>query len=238
MTGWAGFIGNDVGGDVEQGSDPLVRARLTPEPRAPEPDRIPDPGDAEERAWTLMVTRKYEPGQLLALGERMATAQAELADEQEKAAKAARRAERIRRAHEAGQITAMDIARMDLPEPDLDKIAKLEHRVKSLSGQIAGASARISLQQQRPAEDPLEATTRRAHQEFLDATRAKLDQLLDETMNAPMTRQAAPPKDAGDGSCGCGLPHCPDTADRAGYADPYGEDITRICTGDAMEAWR
>jgi len=57
-------------------------------------------------------------------------------------------------------------------------------------------------------------------------------------MNAPMTRQAAPPKDAGDGSCGCGLPHCPDTADRAGYADPYGEDITRICTGDAMEAWR
>jgi hypothetical protein len=235
---WSAWVdGSDTVGDVEEGADPLVRARLEPERRAPEPDPLPDPADAEERALNLLA-RHYAPGQLLALAERLGDVQAQLDEEEAKIARAGRRQERIRRDHEAGRIRVADLVRLqDLDEGDPDKVKKLAQRAESLRRQMQAASALVVPQQGRPAQDPLEATTARAHREFVDALRAKVDEAAAEAWNRPIALRR--PKE--DGPCIC--PACTGHAEagRAGheadwgeydeYSNPYGQELTRACDG-------
>jgi hypothetical protein len=134
-------------------------------------DPAEEPRDQDEATANLMA-RGYQAGQLSQLSARLAETQAELAAEREKIERSRRRQERARRDHAAGRITGFDIMRMDLDEGDQAKADRLERRAGSLRRQLADASVMIAPRQE-PA-DPLEAASRRAHDAFVEATRAKM----------------------------------------------------------------
>ena len=166
MTGgFAGFIA-DHRGDPGERPDPLTRALHAPDT----PD--PEPRDSDEVAASLLA-RGYGPGMLSHLAERLADTEAKLAEERKRLEDGRRRQEQIRRAHNNGQITAFDIARMDLDEGDEGRVVVLERRAASLRGQLADAQALVSGPLQRD-RDPVEAASRRAHKAFTEATRAAM----------------------------------------------------------------
>lgn len=90
-----------------QAGDTLARTQARSW-RDDRPDPVPDP---DERAAN-MVARGLVPGQVSDLSRRLGDTLAELQGEREKLGRGARRQAQIRRAHERGQITAFDIARM------------------------------------------------------------------------------------------------------------------------------
>ena len=78
------------------------------------------------------------------------------------------------RDHQNGKINVFDIIAMpDTDEGDPGKVARLERRCASLRRDLEDASELVSPQRQAPA-DPLEAASRRAHDAFVEATRAAL----------------------------------------------------------------
>lgn len=128
--------------------------------------------DPDERAAGL-IARGVMPGQVSQLSQRLGDTLAELQGEREKIEKGQRRAEQMRRAHERGQVSALDIARMDFDEGDEAKVARLERRADNLRRQLAEAAALIAPERQAP-EDPLQAATRRAHDAFIEVTRQRI----------------------------------------------------------------
>lgn len=129
--------------------------------------------DPDEVA-AAMVSRGYAPGLVTELSQRLADTEAQLSGENDKIAAGRRRQEWIARDHQAGSITAFDIARMqDFDEGDPGIVQRLERRRDSLRSQITEAQAAIAPPQQRQA-DPLAAATSRANQAFRETTRAKL----------------------------------------------------------------
>jgi hypothetical protein len=127
--------------------------------------------DPDTRAAN-MIARGVLPGQVSELSRRLGDTLAGLQAEQEKIERGQRRQERIQRDHQAGRITAFDIAGMDFDEGDPGTVERLERRADSLRRQI-GEAAELMAPQRAP-EDPLEAASRRAHEVFREMTRAKL----------------------------------------------------------------
>ena len=99
--------------------------------------------DPDERA-AAMVARGITPGLVGDVAQRLGDTLAELAAEREKIERGQRRQERVLRMHAAGQITALDIARMDFDEGDPGTVARLERRADSLRRQAEQVSAMIS----------------------------------------------------------------------------------------------
>ena len=128
--------------------------------------------DPDGRAATL-VTRGILPGMTSDLARRLGDTLAELQGEREKIERGRRRAEQVRRAHENGQVTAFDIARMDFDEGDEGLAERLERRAESLLWQVRDAAELASPQRERPA-DPLEAVSRHAHEVFREVTRQRM----------------------------------------------------------------
>jgi exonuclease VII large subunit len=141
-----------------------AREAMEAEASAPDPDA---------RAAEL-ITRGVLPGMTSELSRRLGDTLAELQGEREKIERGQRRSEHIMRAHQNGQISAFDIAQMDLDEGDPGKVALLERRAQSLQQQVSEAAERTVPQQEREPADPFEAATSRAHAAFVEATRAKL----------------------------------------------------------------
>lgn len=131
--------------------------------------------DPDARA-AEMIARGVLPGQMSGLAQRLGDTLAELAAEREKIERGQRRQEQVVRAHQNGQITAFDIARMDFDEGDPGAVARLERRAGSLQRQIREASEAMA--PQRTPEDPLEAASRRArqagHEAFREVTRQRM----------------------------------------------------------------
>jgi hypothetical protein len=195
MTGFAAFLGGvqadpDEAKTLEQVFAPALR-----------PDKAPEPFDGDERGANLMA-RRYAPGQLSSLSQRLAEEQAQLAALQEANDAAVKRQARAQRDHQNGKISVFDIMRMDLAEPDLDGEARLQRRVDGLRRQLEDISAVISPRREGSG-DPLEQAASRAHGAFLEATRAALEA----APAAPGPRPFAGPGDAGD------APDCPGCAE-------------------------
>lgn len=130
--------------------------------------------DPDETA-AAMVNRGYTPGLVSDLILRRRDKEAELESENAKIAKGERVTERVRGMLERGQVGGLDAARMlDGDHGDAHRAAQLERQIARLDEQIADAQAMISPQPQR-APDPLEAASRRAHEAFVSATRARLE---------------------------------------------------------------
>src|SRR5260370_27403593 len=105
---------------------------------------------------------------------RVGDTMAELEAEGEKIEAGKRRQEHLRRAHDAGQITVFDIARMqDFDEGDQGTVERLARRAEGLRKQIVEAQGMISPARGRIA-DPGEAASRRAHETYRQGTPAKL----------------------------------------------------------------
>jgi hypothetical protein len=196
MTGFAGFLGEmrpdpDEGKTLEQVFAGSLR-----------PDKPEVPFDADEQVANLLA-QGYRPGQLSDLSRQLADAQAELAAVEEQNAKAVRRQQRVAEDHRLGRITAFDIANMrDLDEPDAHRAAVLARRCERLRQQVTDASMAIA-----PApriEDPLESASRRAHEAFLEATRAQLAAV---EQGRPVRRER-PPFASGDEHTGPDCPVC------------------------------
>lgn len=134
-------------------------------------ERAPEPVDNDERAANLLA-RGYAPAMASQLPQRLADVQAELETEREKLAAGRRRQERIHRDHQAGKITAFDIARMqDFDEGGQATVERLGRRAESLRHQLADMSALISPQPQGVA-DPVESASRAARGLLADEARA------------------------------------------------------------------
>jgi hypothetical protein len=163
--------------------------------------------DPDERAANL-VARGYTPGLVQRLSQRLGDTLAELEAEEEKITKAAQRQEQVRRAHQAGQITVFDIARMDFGEGDEGTVERLRRRADRLRGQIAAASEAAAGQAQRCA-DPVEAATRRAHDEFVRVTRQRATGLgSGRGQRRPFASGGVAVRAFGDGHFD--VPDCPD----------------------------
>ena len=183
-TGWTGEPPEDDVLRAAPGGFASFIASARPDPgegrtleqvlgRSLRPDKPEVHRDPDEVAANLMA-RGYAPGQLSDLSRRLGDAQAELGEEQEKIERGRKRQERIMRDHQAGKITVFDIARMqDFDEGDLDRAARLERRVANLRRQLKEAAALISPQREAPA-DPFEGASRRAHDAFVEVTRAAM----------------------------------------------------------------
>ena len=200
MTGgFAGFLGEmrpdpDEGKTLEQ---VFAGARR--------PDRPEVPFDADEQAANLLA-QGYRPGWLSDLSRQLADVQAELAAVEEQNAKAARRQERVIRDHQAGKLTAFDIANMDLDEPDLGRAAQLARRCERLRRQVEDVTTRIA-----PApvvEDVFTSARRAAHSAYIEATQ---EQLAAVAQGRPARRARS--RSFGDAHTG---PDCPVCA-AAGY---------------------
>jgi hypothetical protein len=133
-------------------------------------DRDPELVDNDERAANLMA-RGYNAGTVSRLASQLAETQTRLQDIAEKNEKARRRQARIASDHQAGKITAFDIARMDFDEPDPAAEAKLERRVASLQAQLRDAAAVVSPAQQWEP-DAVEAASRRVQKVAAELARA------------------------------------------------------------------
>jgi len=218
----------------------LARARAAEAREAREAAAsAPDP---DERAASL-IARGVTPGLMSDLSRRLGDTQAELQAEREKLERSQRRHEYLMRAHQAGQISAFDLAeRMGrLEEGDEAQVARLERRAESLRRQLQEVSEAMS-PQQHVAADPLEAATQRArqagHEAFIEATRAKL-------AAAERGRPLAPPPFAGSISRGTSTEHTGDDcwvcaagreAEASRGADPEPE-VTRVLSYDQV-VWR
>ena len=163
--GFAGFI-SAVRGDPEDRPSALERALAAPD----KPD--PEPADGDEVAAALLA-KSYAPGMGTDLARRYADKQAELQGVREGNEKARKTQARIARDHQAGRISAFDIAAMDFGEPDLAREQQLERQCESLRRQMQDTQALIAPAAQRDP-DPLEAASRRAHQAFVETTRSML----------------------------------------------------------------
>jgi hypothetical protein len=142
--------------------------------RAPDRDG-PEAQDPDDRMAGLL-TRGYSPGLISQLSMRLADAEAELQAERGKLEAGVRRAEYVRRAHEAGRITAWQVMEQLGDEGDEGRVAQLERRAASLRQQIGAASEAITPPERRDP-DPLEAAAQRAHDLFAEVTRAKVAEL-------------------------------------------------------------
>lgn len=120
------------------------------------------------------VARGYMPGQISDLTQRLADVSAELAAEQARIERGERISERVRGMLERGQVGGLEASRMlDADLGDAQRAGQLERRAESLRRQIEAAAELVSPPQQRDA-DPFEAASRRAHQAFIEATRARM----------------------------------------------------------------
>ena len=163
--GFADFIQSNRLGPGEMPSA-LERARWAPE------DPEPDPFDNDERVANLLA-RRYEPGQMSLLHQRLEDTVAELETERSKIAAGVRRAEHVRRMREGG-LGALDAAVMlDGDFGDERRADQLERRAASLRRQIEHVAGTLGPAETR-AGDPVEAATSRAHRAFVEATRAAL----------------------------------------------------------------
>ena len=136
-------------------------------------DREPEPVDPDDR-MAAMVTRGYRPGALRSLSEQLGDTVAELEAEREKIEKGARRQEIAAREHAAGRADVWQMQRMlDGDFGDQAEVERLERRADGLRRQIAEAQAMIAPPQQRDL-DGVEAASRRAHQVFVEVTRARM----------------------------------------------------------------
>jgi hypothetical protein len=167
--------------------------------------RPPEPADGDERMANLLA-RRYRPGAVSDLARQLADAQAELAGEREKLERGRKRQERIQRDHQAGKITAFDIARMqDFDEGDAARAAMLERRCDRLRQQIGQASELIAGPQRDVPADPVAAAQRRAHEAYLDAARAAIEAAR---AGQPVLRERPPFASHGGGDA----PDCPGCA--------------------------
>jgi hypothetical protein len=146
-------------------ADPRQRAREARD----EPDG--DPFDPDERAANL-VARRYSPGLVSGLSGRLGDTLAQLQEEREKIERAGRRQEIAMRQHAAGRLDVWGVQRMLGDPGDPAAVERLERRAESLRRQLADATAVIAPRQE-PA-DPVAAASRRAHDAFVEATRAKM----------------------------------------------------------------
>lgn len=121
-----------------------------------------------------LVGRGYTPGLLGQLAQQLGDTTAELEAERGKIEKAARRAEIAHREHLAGRVDVFRMqAMMDGDDGDEGRVRVLEHRAESLKRQIAQAQEAIAPPSQRDP-DPFESAAQRAHQAFVEVTRAKM----------------------------------------------------------------
>jgi hypothetical protein len=137
-------------------------ARAAAEEVREERERAAVAHDPDDYAAGL-VARGYMPGLVSQLSQRLGDTMAELEEENGKIEKAAKRSEHLRRAHEAGRITAFDIARSlgEGDEGDPSRVAMLERRVAKLKQQIGEAQDAISPPRDRPL-DGVESASRHA----------------------------------------------------------------------------
>jgi hypothetical protein len=230
--GFAGFIlqnraDPNAGRTLEEA---LARAAHADDRRGRE-----EPVDPDDRIAAL-VTRGYVPGQVSHLALRLQEVESELAAEEDKLEKAAHRSEWRHRDHAAGRITVADIVRMqagDTDEGDPAAVERLSKRAAGLREQIRETMAMISPAQAR-TPDAYEAAASRAHQVFVEATRAQLAEAQGQARarSRVASRSASPPKAEGE-PCGCGVPGCtayPVAAERK--ASPYSEFSGRAVTRD------
>jgi hypothetical protein len=166
-----------------------------------EPD--PEPADLDERAANLMA-RRYAPGQLSDLSQRLAEVTGELEAEREKIAAGERHAARIERMRAAGQLGALEAwQRLDGDFGDQAVVERLERRQASLRRQLEGASMTVT---PAPAlDDPLASAQRAAHAAFTTATWQAITAVQEGRAPAPGPRPFAGPG-AGD------APDCPGCA--------------------------
>ncbi len=135
-------------------------------------DEAAGASDPDEAAASL-IARGYAPGLVSDLVRRRQDKEAELEGERAKLEKGERVSERVRGMLARGQVGGLEAARMlDGDFGDVQRAAQLERQIARLDAELAGAQSMIAPPQQR-AEDPLEAATRRAHQAFVEVTRAK-----------------------------------------------------------------
>jgi hypothetical protein len=195
--------------------------------RAMRPDKPDVHRDPDETMANLMA-RGYAPGQLSDLARRLADAQGELAAVEERNERAVRRRERVAQDHAAGRITAFDIMRMDLDEPDAHRARMLAQRCDQLRQQLEDVTMTITPGPQR-APDALEAASRRARQAGHEAFRAATQEAIRGTRRAPRERR---PFASGGGA---GAPDCPDCqaagASRSESARIHAGEITRVTDG-------
>jgi hypothetical protein len=202
-TGWMGerpgggpglpvtemLLANKERGPGDTLAEALARSRAAEARQAR--DEASTVRDADE-VMAGMVARGYRPGTATELSMKLGDTMAELEGEREKIEKSRQRQERIRRDHDAGKLTAFDIARMDFDEGDAHRAAQLERRAESLRTQIAEAQEAIAPPRERDLS-PIEAATRSAHDEFVRATR----EMLAGTRPAPQRSHPAPRPFAG-----------------------------------------
>lgn len=166
--GFAGFI---LANRADPGQGRTLEQVLTRYAQAPDRDE-PEPCDLDDKMAGLL-TRGYSPGLISQLSVRLGDVLAELADEEAKIERGQRRGGHVRRAHEAGQISAWDIPGMLDDLGDEGRVRQLERQAASLREQIGQAHEAISPQRRR-APDPLEAASRRAHDVFREVTRQRM----------------------------------------------------------------
>jgi hypothetical protein len=181
-TGWlgeepeethaAGFAEFILAHRAEPGAGRTLEETLARAAQADDRRGREEPADPDDRMAAL-VTRGYRPGVSWELSQKLADTMAELEAEHDKIERGQRRAEAVRRAHEAGQIRAWDIPAALGDEGDPGRVAQLERRAESLRRQIGDTQAMMAPPQARDP-DPLEQATSRAHQAFVEATRARM----------------------------------------------------------------
>jgi hypothetical protein len=167
--------------------------------RALRPDRPEVPRDQDEAVANLLA-RGYVPGQVSDLARQLAEVETELAAEEEKIERGHKRAERIMRDHQAGKITAFDIARMqDFDEGDASRAVKLARRRERLRAQLEEVSQRIT-----PApvlDDPFTSARRAAHAAFTAASWEAIRAVQEGRAPAPGPRPFAGPGGGGAPDC-------------------------------------
>jgi hypothetical protein len=138
-------------------------------------ERKPDPPDPDERAANLMAAG-VQPGAVSQLAQRYGDTLAELETVRSANEAARTRAGRVWDMHTRGQITAFDIANMDLAEPDPAAEERLERRAESLRAQMLELQSLIAPQEQRrdPVQDAA-SRAQRAMQEYVAGLRAEDD---------------------------------------------------------------
>jgi hypothetical protein len=148
--GFAGVLGQvrpdpDEGRTLEQVLAPAMR-----------PDRPAEPFDDDERTANLLA-RRYRPGGMSDVSQKLADVTAELAAEREKIAAGERQAARVERMRQAGQIGALEAwQRLDGDYGDPGTVERLERRQAALQRQLVDVAGTVSPPRALSA-DPVEA---------------------------------------------------------------------------------
>jgi hypothetical protein len=132
--------------------------------------------EAAERAEDAtmgLVIRRYSPGAVSDLSQRLDGILAELAARTEAREKALKAEKRLHRMYESGQLSGWDFGqRHDALDLDTGEIEKLERRAEHLRQQIADESAKIPAPQRTEPASGIEAASRHAREVTGELARA------------------------------------------------------------------